>query len=129
MTADDKQKLINEILGVKEPNLPPMVFIRTEDKELSEELEAAKIEDVEIVVPIMQQADWGGVFQHIVTFASDKGIELFFIWFTAKMIKQNRRKTTFNKHKIPLDETQLTELMKIIKKGSSRSRVGQFISP
>jgi len=62
------------------------------------------------------QADWGEVVKHIVTFASDKGIELFFIWFTAKMIKQNRRKTTVNKHKIPFDEVRLTELLEIIKK-------------
>jgi hypothetical protein len=115
MNADENDKL-RELLGWPKFKWPQFdIFLETEDEELSKELDNLKIEDVEIVPPVMQ-ADWGEVFKHIVTFASDKGIELFFIWFTAKMIKQKSRKTTVNKHQIPFDETQLTELVKIIKK-------------
>jgi predicted regulator of amino acid metabolism with ACT domain len=92
-----------------------MFLIKTDDPELAKELENLKIEGIEIVEPVMQHADWNATFQHIVTFASDKGIELLFIWLATKLINQKGRNTAINKHKIPTDKVELIKLMEIIK--------------
>lgn len=84
------------------------VYITTSDDDLSQELQNAKLPEVEVLTRLTAAVSYDQVIQHIVHLSSDVAVGVFATWLYDKIKKRDPSKTTINSKQIVQNKTEIT---------------------